>query len=108
MGNRWRINVQGRGALSGGAAAWKSGSTGEHLVHDDTEGEDVCTRIGLTAFQLFGRHVTQGSRRSALWVGSIVRRSVGRRGRVEVPQLRDAEVEQFHTRPRQHDILRLK
>jgi hypothetical protein len=78
-----------------------------HLVQHCAQCENVGPTIGLSALQLFGRHVGDCAKDRAI-VGDCLRRSgrmaVTRRLPFRRGQLRDAEVEQLHAIACQHDI----
>ena len=99
-----------------------------HFVEHDTEGEDVRARIGFVPFELFGRHVLERPedrpflrevraphhRWQGCDIGSCHGMLPSRRllpsGRVERPLecLRQTEVEELHSRLREHHVARLQ
>ena len=82
-----------------------------HLVDDRAECEDVGPRVGVTSFELLGRHVVQRPDDRALFgdrVGRPRRGDRAARDRIRRPHLRDAEVEQLDAGARQHDVRRLQ
>ena len=61
----WSV-FQDRAHHADGALSIESLSTGQHFVKDGAESKDVGTRVGLGAFELFGRHVMDAAQDCSL------------------------------------------
>src|SRR5688572_13105526 len=119
LGDRFRVLLQnGRGdrelrlALEGAAA-------GGHLEEQGAEGEDVGTRIGLTAFDLLRAHVLVGSyysaghgdggsgRRLRHGSGECGQRTAGSGG-AQTRWLSEAEIHELGAGRGEHHVARLE
>ena len=82
------------------ALAFKRFAACDHFVEQRPEGKDVCSRVGVAAFDLLGRHVLERAENSPACRERLGRRGGhqpgghARRGR----ELRQAEIEQLGRR----------
>ena len=111
LGHRARLVLENRGDEAGVRDAGEGAPSRDHLVEDQTEGEDVGARIRIPAFDLFRRHVLDGPEDRAVRGETDGRR---RRQRLQTvrrdrrARLRQSEVEQLGARLREHDVAGLQ
>jgi hypothetical protein len=99
--------VKDCGSDDGAGRSGEGGTSGRHLKEDQTEREDVGSRVDLVAAQLLRRHVGERADRGA-FAGQHRRRG-GRQGDGVLTShprrgLGDAEVEQLRTPCREKDV----
>jgi len=80
--------------------------SGQHLVHDDTKGEEIRAMVGLETACLLGCHVRDGSHHHAC---GCVDSSHRRQGLCALCELGEPKVQQLDaTVVRHEDVLRLQ
>jgi hypothetical protein len=90
------------------ALATERAPSGQHLVEDGTEREQIAPRVGLASFELLRRHVGHSAGQHALAARRL--RDGGRHAAVvwRSVEFRQPKVEQLRARLRQHHIRRLQ